>query len=171
MSSQKNITDTRNQLMAPIIERWPTLFDAKNPIPLAIGIAEELLNAIPNITIKQIKQILGYWCNRPRYLKTIITHDERYGLDGAKSTISEEAKIHALERLKKIAAKNQEKKQHKAKSKKTIQTTIIKNMQEKAEKIETPQPAKIELTPTQLTKPTVTIKVKKRRSVIIPSKT
>jgi len=112
-------TSTETKLiLAKLIERWPDLFNVKKPVPLAIGINDALLEAMPDITAVQLRRVLVYWCNRPYYLKAMTAGADRHGLECMQGSVTEEQAGFAAERMEALNALFVEKaKAEKAKAK------------------------------------------------------
>lgn len=113
--TESNNTAT-DRARAQFIERWPTLFNMKKPLPLAIGINDALCAAMPDIGAGPIRRALAYWCNRPRYLSVLAAGAERHGLDGVQGVVTEEQAADAAERLKTLQALFKEKEEAKRKA-------------------------------------------------------
>ena len=58
----------------------PTLFIKAAPVPLAIGMREQLRAA--GLPVAKIGPFLRWWCSRGPYLKTLTAGAARFGLDG-----------------------------------------------------------------------------------------
>lgn len=92
-------TAVTKRILAELARRWPTLFDPDKPVPLAIGIFEELLEAMPGTTPEQLRRILGPWCHRPLYLRALVAGAERHGLAGVRGAVAEERAAEAAREL------------------------------------------------------------------------
>jgi ProP effector len=166
--TESNIAAT-NRIRTRIAERWPALFNEKNPIPLAIGINEALLEAMPDITADQLRRALAPWCKRPRYLAALIAGADRHGLEGIQGTVTEEQAASAAERFKagqalfweKNKAKHKAEKARKAEAKKKAE-----NLEAQKTKQAEPPPAPSKPVPAAAPKPVApVIMVKKHRSL------
>ena len=79
------MTESANQR---VFENWlyqtyPTVFKLKKPVPLAIGIGEELLKQLPdNVTVAEFKAAMSWYCRRTAYHKAILKHKQRINLQG-----------------------------------------------------------------------------------------
>ncbi len=66
-----------------LYQKYPTVFRLKKPIPLAIGIGEELLRQLPdNVTVADFKAAMSWYCRRTAYHKAILKHSQRINLQG-----------------------------------------------------------------------------------------
>ena len=166
--TESNIAAT-NRIRTRIVERWPDLFNEKKPIPLAIGIHEALLEAMPDITSDQLCRALAPWCKRPRYLAALTAGADRHGLEGIQGTVTEEQAANAAERFKagqalfweKNKAKHKAEKARKAEAKKKAE-----NLEAQKTKQAEPPPAPSKPVPSAAPKPVgPVIMVKKRRSL------
>lgn len=109
-------TAALERIRAQLAERWPALFNLKKPVPLAIGINDALLEAMPEASPDQIRRSLAYWCNRPRYLMALAKGTDRYGLEGVQGTVTEEQAADAAQRLKTLKEHFKEKEEAKRKA-------------------------------------------------------
>jgi sRNA-binding protein len=147
------------------------LFNVKKPVPLAIGINDALLEAMPEITAVQLRRVLVYWCNRPYYLKAMTAGANRHRLEGMQGSVTEEQAGFAAERMEALNALLVEKakaeeaeKAKKARQAEVERKKAEKEAQEAKNAATAPPPAK----PTPATpKPTggPVIVVKKRRTL------
>jgi len=91
------------QIQADLVSRWPDLFSLQAPVPLAIGIRESLMQAMPDAMRPALANALCQWCSRPAYLMTLKSGAARHDLDGAVvGEVSEEAATVAAERLQSL---------------------------------------------------------------------
>jgi sRNA-binding protein len=97
------------RIRAQLAERWPELFNAQKPVPLAIGIHAALHEAMPDFTADHIRRALISWCKRPRYLEALTAGADRLGLDGVQGAVTEEQVADAAQQLKTLKARFQEK--------------------------------------------------------------
>jgi len=130
-NTESNIAAAR-RIHAQLAERWPALFNEKKPVPLAIGISDALLEAMPDATATQLRRALGGWCKRPRYLATLAAGADRHGLEGVQGTVTEEQAADAAERFKAIQAAFQEKDE----AKRQANIARLAEARKKAEKLE-----------------------------------
>lgn len=102
-----------------LFELFPETFFFKSPVPLKIGILEDLIDARPitedgePMSKPTIKRFLRWYCRRDNYLKAIIRSDVRIDLQGAiveNSVISNYEKEKAQEQLLKQKAEKRAKK-------------------------------------------------------------
>jgi sRNA-binding protein len=167
-----NTSTATKLILAKLIERWPDLFNVKKPVPLAIGINDVLLEAMPDITAIQLRRVLVRWCNRPYYLMSLTAGADRHGLEGVQGSVTEEQagfateKMEALKALigEKAKAKREAQKAEKARQADAERKKAEKEAQEAKKAATAPPPAK----PTPATqKPTggPVIVVKKRRTL------
>lgn len=103
--TEESHTAATQRINAQLAERWPNLFNSMKPVPLAIGIHEALLEALPDVTTDQLKRVLSPWCNRPRYHAALTAGADRYGLEGVQGEVTEEQAENAAEMLKVIQAR------------------------------------------------------------------
>lgn len=169
--TEESHTAATQRINAQLAERWPDLFNATKPVPLAIGIYDALLEARPDLTARLLRRVLSNWCNRPRYLAALTAGAERHGLAGVQGEVTAQQAAAAAELLKAALARFKAKAdaQKEAKKAAAIQK---KAKQAKAEEAK----AKAEAAQTQKTGPTKSLPVpakpatpsiivKKRRSV------
>ena len=124
-------TAAANRIYAELIERWPALFDPEKPVPLAIGMREALVEAIPNSTDYLVNRVLFNWCSRPRYLNTLTAGADRHGFEGVQGAVTEEEAAEALESVKvKVAAIKA-----KARAKRKAQKAALAAIKAKAKRI------------------------------------
>lgn len=126
--------DETNRIRAELAERWPTMFNVKKGVPLAIGIHDALLEAMPDITATQLRRVLAHWCNRPHYLAALAPGADRHGLEGVQGTVTEEAAAFAAKRLKMLQAQFAEKAKAKREAEKAEQARQAEAKRKKAEK-------------------------------------
>jgi ProP effector len=105
----ENNTAATNRIRSQLAERWPALFDAMKPVPLAIGIDKALLAAMPDVTANQLRRVLPPWCNRPRYLAVLAAGADRHRLEGVQGAVTEEQAADAAVMLKAARARFKEK--------------------------------------------------------------
>ena len=70
------------QLLTELKTRYPKSFDLKAPLPLAIGIAQEINKQLPEIKPAIIRMALGWWTKQKVYLETVINGSQRFNLTG-----------------------------------------------------------------------------------------
>ena len=168
----ESIVAATNRIRAEMIERWPDVFNVKKPVPLAIGINDSLLEAMPDITAVQLRRVLVYWCNRPYYLKAMTAGADRHGLECMQGSVTEEQAGFAAEQMEalkaligeKAKAKREAEKAEKARQAEAERKKAEKEAQEAKKAASAPPPPK----PTPTTpKPAVgpVIVVKKRRTL------
>lgn len=158
-----NMTESKTaaikRIRTQLAERWPALFDAEKPVPLAIGIREALLEAMPDITAGLLRHILVGWCSHPRYLAALTVGADRHGLEGVQGTVTEEQAANALELLKAAQTRFREKAEAKLQAKKVMQAAANKKKAEQAKQVEPPlTPPKPVAAKPALSKPPVTPK-------------
>ncbi|MFA0349675.1 ProQ/FINO family protein [Vibrio sp. 10N.222.55.C6] len=79
------------------------LFKLKRPF--AIGITEQLIEAMPDVDVKHIKSGLACVCGSYSYLQCVTDGKQRYNLDGTESDrVTHEARVIAIGRLNAIRA-------------------------------------------------------------------
>jgi len=84
-------------------ETWPKIFNPRVPFPLAIGIADKLAKALPQLSSADIQLGLGEWCNRREYHLAILKSRHRWNLDCVPSgPISVGTRNRAFNVLKKL---------------------------------------------------------------------
>ena len=130
-NTESNLAAAR-RIHAQLAERWPALFDEKQPVPLAIGICDALLEAMPDAAAAPLRRALGGWCKRPRYLAALDAGADRHGLEGVQGTVTEEQAADAAERLKAIQAAFREKDE----AKRQAGIAKLADARKKAEKLE-----------------------------------
>ena len=127
----ESIVSATKRIRAEMIERWPDVFNVKKPGPLAIGINDALLEAMPDITSVQLRRVLVRWCNRPYYLMALTAGADRHGLDGVQGTVTEEQAVFAAEQLKILHTKFVEKAKAKREAEKARQAEAERKKTEK----------------------------------------
>jgi len=128
-----------DSIRAQLAGRWPTLFDAQKPVPLAIGINDALLAAMPDIAASHLRRVLAGWCGRPRYLAALTADAERHGLEGVQGKVTEEQAADAAERLKALRAMFLEKEEAKRKAEQARQAAAAKKAEKLAAKKANPE--------------------------------
>ena len=79
---------------------FPKAFNFKEPLPLKIGIRQDLLTLESPLTRRQRSKVLSAYLHRPKYLEAVATGAFRYDLKGDPvEEISEEHKEHARAQL------------------------------------------------------------------------
>lgn len=117
------MTDTAQQkprpkpaeIMLLVRSRWPLVFDAQRPRPLAIGAGDDLLAQAEELNVSRsaIRDFLRWWTNSDRYLRMLATPDMcRHALDGSEAgpVLDEHRRIAAVqlrERQKRRQQRNQ----------------------------------------------------------------
>jgi len=66
------------------ISTYPAFSHGK---PLALGTREQLVERHPDIDHRLVKYALLKHCKKPRYLKALVGHPHRYGLDGTQQGV------------------------------------------------------------------------------------
>jgi ProP effector len=97
---------------AILVERFPAAFAGKGEEkkPLKIGIAEDLLLAMPELTRRNLAFALADYTWGPTYCRHVIAGAARIGLDGAPcGTVSEAEAAFATDRLKMLSKKHKPK--------------------------------------------------------------
>jgi ProP effector len=90
--------DWRMDDLAQCRERFPALFDADHPVPLAIGIHKQMGKVIG---LKRAKRLMGWWTNWKPYIAAIAAGGVRYNLDGSEAgPVTEAQREHARSALK-----------------------------------------------------------------------
>ncbi len=127
--SHKQMID---RVRAAFVAQWPDIFNSDNPVPLALTIRSDILEAMPDLTEKEVKSMLVKWCHRPVYLQVHTAKAARYGLDGKPSgEVTEQQAIWAteyLENLKELAEKREKRKAE-------VKEAIKKEMEKKAARV------------------------------------
>jgi len=174
--TESNIAAAR-RIHAQLAERWPALFNEKKPVPLAIGISDALLEAMPDATAAQLRRALGCWCKRPRYLAALAAGADRHGLEGVQGTVTEEQAADAAERFKAIQAAFREKDE----AKRQANIARLGEARKKAEKAEVqkakqaepppapPKPAPAPAAAAAAPKPAGPVIIMKKRRVAQPA--
>jgi len=118
------------RIKSQLIERWPALFNDNKPVPLAIGISEALLEAMPGTLNGQLRRVLAPWCKRPRYLATLTAGATRHGLDGVQGEVTEAQAADAAEQLKALQIQFKEKAEAKRKAEQAAKAAAQKKAAE-----------------------------------------
>jgi sRNA-binding protein len=90
-----------------LYQQYPTVFKLKHPIPLAIGIGEELLKQLPdNVKPADLKSAMAWYCHRTCYQKAMLKHTQRINLQGELvGEVKEQDKKVAQDRFDRIQKK------------------------------------------------------------------
>jgi ProP effector len=81
-------------------KKFPAVFNPDTPLPLKIGVHDDLLQAGLPFSNKRIRSAVGHWCSRPEYQKRLAAGGQRYNLQGKPAEkISAEHREAAAERL------------------------------------------------------------------------
>ena len=131
--TESKIAETK-RILTELTERWPGVFNVKQPVPLAIGIDGELLAAMPEITNAQLRRVLAQWCNRPCYLRALIAGGDRHGLEGVQGTVAEDAAKRAMAQMEALTANVFEKTKAKRAAIKAEEARQAEATRKKAEK-------------------------------------
>lgn len=175
MTESNNTATARAR--AQLVERWPALFNAKKPLPLAIGINDALCAAMPDTGAALLRRALAYWCNRPRYLAALVAGADRHGLEGVDGKVTEEQAADAAERLKALQALFKEKDEAKRKAEEAKKAAAQKKAEKAAEKAEAKKAKKAKPAPpppappkpaTEKPKPAGPVIVVKKRRIAQP---
>lgn len=91
-------------LLLLLQQRWPELFptDARRRTPLAVGIHQELIAALPEVKPWRIRQLLGWWqwSGQGAYWRVLLRGGPRYRLDGTPSgEVTVQEQEHARQQL------------------------------------------------------------------------
>ena len=79
------------QLEATLALISPKVFNKESPLPLAIGIHDEINKAFPKSSLKLIRQTLKRWTKREGYHRAVVANQWRYDLNGEqKGEVSDE---------------------------------------------------------------------------------
>ena len=66
-----------------LYQQYPLVFNHLNPIPLAIGIGEELKKQLPEtVSLADFKLVMRWYCRRTEYHKAILEQTHRINLQG-----------------------------------------------------------------------------------------
>jgi sRNA-binding protein len=117
-------------VQARLAELWPALFNPYKPVPLAIGIYDSLLEALPDAAPDHIRRVLAPWCRRPRYLATLTAGAERHGLEGVQGAVTEQQAAAAAEMLKAALARFKAKAEAKRQAEQAIQAAARKKAEQ-----------------------------------------
>lgn len=83
-----------------LIETFPLAFCEERNKPLAIGIYEQIVKALPDYSTKRLKKCLKNYCEHKNYIQSIIDETHRIDLTGQPTAeITPEEKTNAEERL------------------------------------------------------------------------
>lgn len=173
--TENNATAT-NRIRSQLAERWPALFDATKPVPLAVGIDKALLAAMPDVTADQLRRVLPPWCNRPRYLAALAAGADRHGLEGVQGAVTEEQAADAAAMLKAARARLKEKDKARRREERAMRAAAKKKAEQakakeeaeakrKAEEAEAQKAKRVEPPPAKPKPAGPVIIVKKRRAV------
>lgn len=109
---QAGAYENYDQILEDLQALSPLLFDLEKPLPLKIGITEDLASAI-NRPFYEVSGMLSKWCKRPQYLRSFAHHAYRFGIDGEEVT-NDENMITNLTPLARRAIASEEQKEAKA---------------------------------------------------------
>ena len=93
----------KSPLFSALVFAHPMLFEAKNPLPLAVGVREEILAAHPGTDERKLHRLLSWWTGRPSYLRRMTEGAVRHGLSETRSEVTAEQAEFARKTLDKIA--------------------------------------------------------------------
>jgi hypothetical protein len=94
----------RDAHIAALRAQFPTVFDADEPRPLAIGIRQPVREALGMPSKTQVNYLLTWWTQRPAYLAALVAGGPRYSLDDAEAgEITEDQKARAATQLGEVA--------------------------------------------------------------------
>lgn len=128
------------RISAQLTERWPALFNAMKPVPLAVGIHAALHAAMPDITAGQLRRVLAPWCKRPRYLATLAVGADRHGLEGIQGTVTEAQAADAAEMLKAAQTRFRERAEAKRQAEKAMRASAKEEAEQAKAKEEAEPP-------------------------------
>ena len=85
-------------------QRWPKLFppEGRRRTPLAVGIHQELIAALPDVKPWRLRQLLGWWQRswQGAYWRALLQGGPRYHLDGTPSgEVTGQEQAHARQQL------------------------------------------------------------------------
>ena len=85
-------------------QRWPKLFptEGRRRTPLAVGIHQELIAALPDVKPWRIRQLLRWWqgSDQGAYWRALLQGGPRYHLDGTPSgEVTDQEQAHARQQL------------------------------------------------------------------------
>ena len=99
--AKKDITQKKllkKQAATFLQTNFPAAFDT--PKPLSIGIHDELCAKVSDDEKKLVKIGLNYLCHRKAYIKSLITEDNRFDMNGkVKGSVSPEEKALAIKKI------------------------------------------------------------------------
>ena len=128
--TEESHTAATQRINAQLAGRWPHLFNAMKPVPLAIGIYEALLEAMPEVTADQFRRVLSPWCNRPRYLAALTAGADRHGLEGVQGAVTEQQAADAADMLKAAQARFKAKAEAKRQAEKAVRAAALKKAEQ-----------------------------------------
>jgi sRNA-binding protein len=102
MTNQDDKKEQRQRVLYDwLFVDYPSVFNSKNPVPLTKGIADTLLEQLPeNVTKADLKSVLGWYCRRMNYLQALIKHPHRVNLNNEPvEAITDEEKTAAQQQL------------------------------------------------------------------------
>ena len=105
LSPQEQLDGEKSKELFHKTKKWlestfPNAINFKKPIPLKIGIQQDLLAAPSPCSKRQLHRCLGSYCSSRRYLKAILRENWRHDLNGEKvEKISQEHKDRAIKGL------------------------------------------------------------------------
>lgn len=147
--TEESHTAATQRINVQLAERWPDLFNTMKPVPLAIGIYEALLEAMPDVTADQLRRVLSRWCNRPRYQAALTAGAERHGLEGVQGEVTEKQAADAAEMLKAAQAHFKAKAEAKRQAEKAVQAAARKKAEQAKAKEEAEAKKKAEAAESQ----------------------
>jgi ProP effector len=97
--SKKKLSRNRETL-GELIKTYPETFSMETPKPLMMGMLQVLFEAMPHLSRMRLRNALGLYCAKGRYLQAVIAQNSRVDLTGQPvSEISAEDKIQAEKKL------------------------------------------------------------------------
>jgi hypothetical protein len=106
VSRRKERNERRNTLTLTLRQRWPDLFTGPTAVPWAIGMHNQIVEAL-GCDVKDLRTVLSGWSQTPRYQKALLAEGTmRRNLDGsAAGEVTQDQREHAVERLAQLKAK------------------------------------------------------------------
>lgn len=103
-SRKERDVQQQRALLLLLQQRWPQLFptDVRRRTPLAVGIHQELIAALPDVKPWRIRQLLGWWqwSGQGAYWRALLRGGPRYRLDGTPSgEVTVQEQEHARQQL------------------------------------------------------------------------
>jgi ProP effector len=124
LSSSKSLRDKVQPTLALLRERFPKAFvsEDKSPLPLQVGILQELFVTAKDISRRQLRWAVYYYANNIRYQQALIEGGPRYDLEGQPvGEVTDDHRKDAVSKMEEIKPKSAPQNSSKRSPQKTFQ--------------------------------------------------